>query len=115
MGTLGGVDDDEVSEDKAAEDEVEVDGFGREARKKDCEPYGSEKDTDEEAVAVPVVEAMAGFEGGFVWGLGVEAAVGGVERPDSEEHGKGGAEGKVDAVGGGNEAGPEDSYGGSVE
>jgi hypothetical protein len=56
------------------------------------------------------VEVMAGFERVLV-----EEAVGGVERPDGEEHGEDGGCGEVDVVGAGDEPGPESGYGRGVE
>ena len=53
---------------------------------------------------------MAGFEG-----VGVEEAVGGVERPHSEEHGEDGGDGEVEVIGAGNEPRPEGGYRGGVE
>jgi hypothetical protein len=112
---LSGVNEDEVSEDEDSEDEVEVDGFVREARKEDGEGDGTEKDSGEKGCAVAIVEAVAGFEGGVAGRLGVEDAIGCVERPDGDEHGERGGEGKVDVVGGGDEPGPERGYRGGVE
>ena len=56
VGVLRGVDENEVSEDQAAEDEVEVDGFGWDAWEGDREGQGGEEDSDEEGCAVAVVE-----------------------------------------------------------
>ena len=74
---MGGVDEDEVSEDKAAEDEVEIDCCGLEAGEEDCEGYRGKDDAGEEGSAVVMMEVVAGFECVLV-----EEAVGGVERPD---------------------------------
>ena len=48
-----------------------------------------------------MVEVVAGFEGVFV-----EEAVGGVEAPDSQEHGEDGGWGEIDVVGAGYEPCP---------
>jgi hypothetical protein len=59
---------------------------------------------------VAMVEVVAGFEGVFV-----EEAVGGVERPDREEHGGYCSSGEADVVGPSDEPGPESGYRGRVE
>ncbi len=50
VGASSGVDEDEVADDEGAEDEVEVDGFGFEVRKKGCECDGGEDDRRRKAV-----------------------------------------------------------------
>ena len=84
----GDVDQDEVAEDQAAEDEVEVDGFGWDAWEEDREGQGGEEDSGEEGCAVAMVEVVARFKVSGRGGLGVEEAVGGVERPDCGGHGE---------------------------
>jgi len=116
----GDVDEDEVTGEQDSQDEVEVDGLGGEAGKKDCEGDGGEDDAGEEGGAMTVVEVMAGFEVFFgrvagVEEAGVQEAVGGVEHPDGDGHGEGGGEGETDVVGGGDEPGPESGDGGGVE
>lgn len=88
MRALGSVDEDEVSEDEAAEDEVEVDSFRGEAGKEDREGDGGEEDSGDKGGTVAMMEAVAGFEGGFVGGLCVEKPIAGIERPDGDEHGE---------------------------
>src|SRR5260370_16542381 len=114
MCALACVDEDEVSEDEASEDEVEADGFGRDVGKKCGERDGGEGDSGEESGAVAMVEAVAGFEDGLVSRLGVEEAVGGVERPDGDEHGEEGGDGKLDVAGPCDEPGPECGYCGGL-
>ena len=72
MRALSCVDEDEVSEDQAAEDEVEVNGFRWDTRKEYGQGDGGEEDSDEEGGAVAIVKVVAGFEGGFAGGLGIE-------------------------------------------
>ena len=62
-----------------------------------------------------VVEVMTGFEVGGSGGLGVEEAVGGIERPDSGGHREEGGGGEVHVAGAGDEPGPEYGDGGGVE
>ena len=110
VGVLCGVDDDKVSEDQTAEDEIEADGCDFKAGKKDCQGYRGEDDSGEEGFAMLMVKVMAGFESVLV-----EEAVGGVEAPDGEEHGEDRGDGEVDVVNAGDEPGPESGYGGGVE
>jgi hypothetical protein len=97
----------------------------------ECE--GSENDDGEEAGAVLVVEAVAGFEVRVVvwrawevdiWDVdvdvnvedaGVEEAVGGVDHPDGYEHRGGGSPGKDEVGAAGDEEGPEGGDGWGVE
>ena len=59
---------------------------GVDAAEEACEHEGGEDDEGEEARAVVMVEAVAGFEvrrsGGWCQETGVEQAVGGVDHPD---------------------------------
>ncbi len=80
------VDEDEVAEDQTSQDEIEVDGFRGNAWEEDGQGEGGEEDSCEEDGSVAMVEVMTGFEVGGRGGLGVEEAVGGVERPDSDGH-----------------------------
>jgi hypothetical protein len=109
-----GVYEDEVSEDQAAEDEVEADGFGFEAGKEQGEGNGGDEDASEEGGAVAMVEEVARFEGVGLGGLGVEETVGGVEHPHGDGHGERGGEREAEVVGAGDEPGPERGYGGGV-
>ena len=104
------MDEDEVSEDQAAEDEVEMDRCGFEAGEKDCEGDRGEEDAGEEGSAVVVMEVVTGFEGVLV-----EETVGGVESPDGEKHGEDGGDREMDVVRQGDEPRPESGYRGGVE
>jgi len=117
---VGCVDEDEVGEDRRAEDEVEMNRRGFEMREERGECDGGEKDSGEEEGAVAMVEVVAGFEVGEEVGLRVEDAgvhetVGCVEHPDGEGHGERRGEGEMDLVGCGDEPGPQGSDGGGVE
>jgi hypothetical protein len=87
-----------------------MDGCGLEAWEQDSQSNGGEDYAGEEGFAVAMVEVVAGFEGVLV-----EEAVGGVERPDGEEHGGYCSCGEVDVVGPSDEPGPESGYRGRVE
>jgi hypothetical protein len=58
----GGVNEDEVPGEQAAQDEIEMDGLSFKTRKKKCEGDGGTEDAGEEAAAVSVVEVVARFE-----------------------------------------------------
>jgi hypothetical protein len=68
------VDEDEVSNDECAENEVEMDSFGVEARKEDGECDGGEDDTGKEGWAMTMVEVVTGFEIFVAGWIGVEEA-----------------------------------------
>jgi hypothetical protein len=57
-----GVDKDEIANQEASQDEVEVECGGFEAGQENGEGDGGEEDPTEEGGAVPVVEVVAGFE-----------------------------------------------------
>ena len=97
-----------------------MEGLGEKIVHQDDEGYGHDGDDGEEAGGVAVMEEVArfevvGVEGVGEEGAGVEEAVGGVERPDAEEHGGQTGGGEVDTSGAGDEPGPEGGYGGGVE
>jgi hypothetical protein len=106
------VDEDEVAEEEAAEDEIEIDGVGGEPEQKRGQGYGGQEDSCKEEGAVTMMEVVTGFEMLFLSGLAVEQAsvekaVGGVEHPDGDEHGEDGGDGKTNVVGGADEPDPE--------
>jgi hypothetical protein len=82
------------------------------------ESEGAEEDDGEEAAAMLVVEAVAGFEIGILMDVErarVKEAVGGVDHPDGYEHGGGFGPGECEGGAVGDEEGPECGYGGRVE
>ncbi len=88
--------------------------------KKQGKSDGGKQDSGEEGGAVAMVEEVAGFEVFVMGGVGLEEArvhqaIGSVEHPDGDGHGKCGGDGKVDVVGGGDEPRPEYGDGGGVE
>ncbi len=106
------MDEEEVGGDEDSENEVEADCFGLEVGKKDCESDEGEEDGDTEGAAVTVMEVVAGFEVFVASWAGVEEtrvhqAIGGVEHPDGEGHGKCRGEWKLDVVRAGDEPRPE--------
>jgi hypothetical protein len=114
------VDEDEVSGQKASQDEVEAKRGWLDAGKKDGECDGREEDADQEGGAVLVVEAVAGFEAIFARGwsvekTGVHEAIGGVEHPDGDRHGEDGGLGKMDVAGSCDEPCPEGGDGWGIE
>jgi hypothetical protein len=114
------VDEDEVTAEEAAEDQVEMNGVGFEAREEDGQRDGGEEDSGEEEGAVAMMEVVAGFEvvrlcGGGVHQVGIHQTIGGVEHPDGDGHGEGGGDGKAEMGSRGDEPGPEDGYGGGIE
>ena len=120
MGAAGGVDEDEVSEEQAAEDEVEVDRLGGETEQQRRECCRSQQYPGKEEAAMTVVKVVAGFEVLLLPRLAVEQprvekAVGGVEHPHGDKHRGDRRGGKADVVGGGDEPHPESGDGGSIE
>jgi hypothetical protein len=65
------VDEDEVTGEKASQDEVEVEGGGFESGEEEGESDEGKEDSGEEGGAVLVVEVVAGFKILFVGGWGV--------------------------------------------
>jgi hypothetical protein len=114
------VDEDEVTAEEAAEDQVEMNGGGCEARKEDGQRDGGEEDSGEEEGAVTVVEVVAGFEIVRLGGRGVHLTcihetIGGVEHPDGDGHGEDGGDREAEMGSRGDEPGPENGYGGGIE
>ena len=114
------VDEDEVTEDEGAEDEVEMDGVGFEVGKKDCESDRGEENSTEKGGTVTVVEVVAGFEVFVATGVdveetGIHEAISGVEHPDGDGHRQSGREREADVICRGDEPSPESRNGGGVE
>jgi hypothetical protein len=115
-GVGGGVNEDEVSEEHRAEDEVEAERRCGEMREQRGEKQRGEDDADDKGAAVEPMEVVAFFE--FVFrldGTGVEKAIGGIEHPDGDGHGEDGRGRQPDVVGAGDEPCPEGGDGGCVE
>ena len=114
------MDQDEVSEEQAAKNEIEVDGFCGEAEQKWCERHRSQKNARDERCAMAMVKVVTRFEVRFTPALAVERAsvqqtVGGIEHPDGEEHREGRRKRQPDVVGGGDEPDPERCYRRGIE
>jgi hypothetical protein len=118
VSAAGGVNEDEVTGEQTAEDEIEVDGCGFEMGEKDCECYGGCRDAGEECAAMAIVKEVTRFEVSVGDGsdeAGIEKAVGDVEHPDSEKHGNDADGWQEKVIGGGDEPDPERGDGRGVE
>jgi hypothetical protein len=115
VSAAGGVDEDEVSEEKAAQNEIEVNGFSGESKEKRGKGCRGQQYPHKEGAAMAVVEVVSGFEMLLLPGLAVERAsveeaISSVEHPHGDEHRGDGREGKTDVIGRGDEPDPERSY-----
>jgi hypothetical protein len=118
VSAAGGVNENEVPGEQAAEDEIEVDGCGFEMGEKDCERDGGCHDDGKECAAMAIVKVVTGFEVSFCYGpdeAGIEKAIGSVKHPDREKHGNDADGWQEKVIGGGDEPDPERGKGRGVE
>src|SRR5262249_54783726 len=92
------VDDDKVSEDEAAKDEIQTYRFWRELRKKRRKQYRGGGDSREKGEAMMTVKIMACFQLFAPGQLPSQQAISEVERPDRYRHCEGCDSRKMDAA-----------------
>jgi hypothetical protein len=110
VSAAGGVNEDEVPGEQAAEDEVELDGCGFEMGEKDRECDVGCHDACKECTAMAIVKVVTGFEVSFGYGsdeAGIEKAIGGVKHPDREKHGNDADHWQAKMIGESDEPDPE--------
>ena len=113
-----GVDEDEVADEEASENEVKMERGGFDAGKENGQGDRGEENSREEGFAVAVMKVVTGFEvfaGYGVHQTGVHQAICGVEHPDGNGHGEDGRGWEMNVVGARDEPGPERGDGGCVE
>jgi len=118
VSAASGVNEDEVTGEQAAQDEVQVDGRGFEMREKDCECDGGCDDASKKCAAMAAMKVVTCFEVSVGDGSDeacIEKAVGCVEHPDREKHGNDADSWQAKMIGGGDEPDPERSNGWGVE
>jgi len=114
MSAAGGMDENEVPGEQAAEDQVEVNGRGFETGQEDCKCDGGCEDAGKERTAMAVVKVVTRFEVSIGYDSDeacIKKTIGDVEHPDREEHGNNANGWQAKVIGEGDEPNPEGSNG----